>query len=133
MGSGRRAALARVLAQRAPMLLLDEPTTALDLEQRQAVLRVLRDRTGGFVMATHDLDAAATYAERIVVLVGGRVVADGSPRDILQPARLRDVFGVETRVLELDGRLHVVTDEPGNGESRANRDPGNTSAGDADA
>ncbi len=109
-GERRRAALARVLAQRAPMLLLDEPTTALDLEQRQAILRVLRERDGGFVMATHDLDAAATHCDRVVVLRGGRIVGDGTPREMLTAPRLLDVFGVHVRITDTDGRIHVIPD-----------------------
>ncbi|MHC4817784.1 MAG: ABC transporter ATP-binding protein, partial [Planctomycetota bacterium] len=77
-GERRRVVLARALAQRAPALLLDEPTTALDLEHRHAVLTVLAGFSGTVVLATHDLDAAAAACERVVVLDAGRVVADGT-------------------------------------------------------
>jgi len=107
-GERRRAVLARALAQRAPALLLDEPTTALDLEHRAAVLRALADFGGTVVLATHDLDAAAACCGRIVVLDGGRVVADGPPAGIITVALLRDVFHVEARVLVEDGRIHVI-------------------------
>jgi iron complex transport system ATP-binding protein len=108
-GERRRVVLARALAQRAPALLLDEPTSALDLEHRHAVLVALKEFRGSVVVATHDLDAAAACASRVVVLSGGRVVADGAPAEIVTEALLRDVFRVEARVLRDGGRIHVVT------------------------
>jgi iron complex transport system ATP-binding protein len=109
-GERRRAMLARALAQRAPALLLDEPTTALDLEHRHAVLEALRELRGSVVLATHDLDAAAASCGRIVVLARGRVVADGPPASILTEALLREVFHVDARILRDGGRIHVVTE-----------------------
>ena len=108
-GERRRAMLARALAQRAPALLLDEPTSALDLEHRNAVLAALRSLRGTVILATHDLDAAAACASRIVVLAAGRVVADGPPGEIVTEAMLREVFRVEARVLRDGDRIHVVT------------------------
>jgi iron complex transport system ATP-binding protein len=109
-GERRRVVLARALAQRAPALLLDEPTTALDLEHRHAVLTVLAGFSGTVVLATHDLDAAAAACERVVVLDAGRVVADGTPQAIITEALLKDVFHVTARVLREDGRIHVITE-----------------------
>jgi len=108
-GERRRAILARVLAQDAPALLLDEPTTALDLEHRHAVLAALAARQGTVVFSTHDLDAAAGWAGRVVVLDAGRMVADGKPAEVITEALLRDVFHVTATVHEReDGRIHVV-------------------------
>jgi iron complex transport system ATP-binding protein len=109
-GERRRAVLARALAQRAPALLLDEPTTALDLEHRHAVLGALKALRGSVVLATHDLDAAAACCGRLVVLAGGRVVADGAPAEVLDERLLREVFHVEARILKDGGRVHVVTE-----------------------
>jgi len=108
---GRRAAArdARAGARAAGgALLLDEPTSALDLEHRHAILGALRALRGSVVLATHDLDAAAAWASRIVVLAGGRIVADGPPAQILTEALLREVFRVEARILREGGRIHVV-------------------------
>lgn len=107
-GERRRAMLARALAQRAGALLLDEPTSALDLEHRHAILGALRELRGSVVLATHDLDAAAACSSRIVVLAGGRIVADGAPSQILTEALLREVFRVEARILRDGDRIHVV-------------------------
>ena len=107
-GERRRAILARALAQRAPAMLLDEPTTALDLSHREAVLGAVREYRGAVLFATHDLDAAAAIADRIVVLVAGAIVMDGPPRAVLTESLLADVFGVNARVIEEEGRLHVL-------------------------
>ena len=106
-GERRRAVLARSLAQGAPALLLDEPTTGLDLEHRQSVLSVLRSFQGLVLLATHDLDAAACCA-RVVVLDGGRLAADGTPEQVITKALLEEVFHVRGRVLKEGGRVHVV-------------------------
>ena len=107
-GERRRAILARALAQRARALVLDEPTTALDLGHREAVLRAVGAYRGAVLFATHDLDAAAVLANRIVVLAAGRIVTAGAPRDVLTEELLRDVFAVQARVIEEGGRLHVL-------------------------
>ena len=107
-GERQRVVLARALAQQAPVLLLDEPTTALDLGHREAVLRAIREYAGAVLFATHDLDAAAAIADRIVVLERGVIVMDGPPRVVLTEELLRDVFEVEARVIEDEGRLHVL-------------------------
>ena len=108
-GERRRAVLARALAQRAPALLLDEPTTALDLEHRHAVLKVLKASGGTVVLATHDLDAAAACCGRAVVLSEGRVVADGPPLDVITEDLLASVFRVRARVRREHGHRHDVT------------------------
>jgi iron complex transport system ATP-binding protein len=107
-GERRRAVLARVLAQEASALLLDEPMTALDLEHRHAVLKAVASRPGTVLFATHDLDAAAAYAERIVVLDKGRIVADGPPGEVITEELIERVFRVRAKVRREDGRIHVV-------------------------
>ncbi|MHC4953035.1 MAG: ABC transporter ATP-binding protein [Planctomycetota bacterium] len=107
-GERRRAILARALAQHAQALVLDEPTTALDLRHREAVLGAVRQNAGAVLFATHDLDAAAAIADRIVVLDEGRIVMDGPPRAVLTESLLHDIFGVQVKVVEEDGRLHVL-------------------------
>ncbi len=108
-GERRRAVLARALAQQAPLLLLDEPTTALDLEHRHAIFEGLRALPGTFLLATHDLDAAAR-CDRILMLAEGRIVADGVPAEVLTEERLRAVFHVNAHVIEHGGYLHVVAE-----------------------
>ncbi|MFS0694142.1 heme ABC transporter ATP-binding protein [Streptomyces nitrosporeus] len=94
-GERARVALARVLAQRAPLLLLDEPTAALDLRHQELVLRVCRERAAAgdaVVVVLHDLGLAAAYADRAVVLRDGRVAADGPPAGVFTGELLGEVY-----------------------------------------
>ncbi|MEG8034075.1 heme ABC transporter ATP-binding protein [Sphingomonas sp. LR61] len=94
-GERARASFARVLAQSTPVLLLDEPTAALDLRHQEAVLAVARAhaRAGGAVVVVlHDLSLAGAYAERVAMLAGGRIVADGTPTDVLTADRIGTVY-----------------------------------------
>jgi len=94
-GEQGRVSLARVLAQEAPLLLLDEPTAALDLRHQQAVLAVARELAadGATVLAVlHDLNLAAAYADRVALLDGGRLVACGVPWDVLTADALSAIF-----------------------------------------
>jgi iron complex transport system ATP-binding protein len=103
-GERQRVFLARALAQGARILLLDEPTSALDIGHQQEVLELidrLRADRGLTVLATmHDLSTAGEYAERMVLLAGGRVVAAGTPRDVLTEANLAEHYRVRVRVIE---------------------------------
>jgi iron complex transport system ATP-binding protein len=100
-GERQRVILASAVAQQPETLLLDEPTTFLDLKHQVALYRLLRElsRQGMLVIAvTHDLNLAAAFADRIVVLDAGRVVADAAPADVLAPEMIGRVFGVESQL-----------------------------------
>lgn len=97
-GEQSRVTLARVLTQETPILLVDEPTAHLDPRHQQLVLQLLRDLAaeGAAIAAVmHDLNLAAGYADRAVVLAKGAVAALGPPRESLSPDLLRDAFGAE--------------------------------------
>ncbi|PZE54402.1 ABC transporter ATP-binding protein [Curtobacterium sp. MCPF17_047] len=102
-GQRQRAWIALVLAQRADTLLLDEPTTYLDLAHQLDVLRLVRrinrEQGSTVVMVLHDLTLAARYSDRLVVLHDGGVVADGTPAEVLTPAVLERAFGLLARVV----------------------------------
>ncbi len=96
-GERQRVVLASAIAQQPQAMLLDEPTTFLDLRHQVAIYTLLRElaRTGLLVIAaTHDLNLAASYSDRVVALKQGRVVADAPPCEALSSARIREVFGV---------------------------------------
>jgi iron complex transport system ATP-binding protein len=103
-GERQRVFLARALAQDAPLLLLDEPTSALDIGHQQEVLELvdqLRRDDGLTVLATmHDLSVAGEYADRLVLLAGGRVVADGPPREVLVEELLTTHYQARVRVID---------------------------------
>ncbi|MFD9424615.1 MULTISPECIES: heme ABC transporter ATP-binding protein [unclassified Streptomyces] len=94
-GERARVALARVLAQRAPLLLLDEPTAALDLRHQELVLRICRERAAAgdaVVVVLHDLGLAAAYADRAAVLHEGRIAVTGPPAGIFTGELLGEVY-----------------------------------------
>lgn len=103
-GQQQRAWIAMMLAQDTPTLLLDEPTTYLDLAYSIELLRLVRslreeqDRT--VVMVLHDLNLAVRYSDHLVAMAGGEVRAQGSPREIMTPELLSEVFGLEALVIE---------------------------------
>jgi len=110
-GEKARVALARVLAQRTAVVLLDEPTAALDLRHQEDVMRIARSMAGegravGVVL--HDLALAAAYADRMALLSEGRLVAVGSPGEVLTESLVSRVYGLPVRVVEVAGAPIVV-------------------------
>lgn len=107
-GEMQRAAIGRALAQEPEVLLLDEPTASLDLGHTQEVLRMLdhlrRSRATTVVTALHDLTVAGRFADRLLLLAGGRIVASGPPAEVLVPEVIRTHYGA---------RVHVLTDPGG--------------------
>lgn len=99
-GERQRVVLASALAQQPEALLLDEPTTFLDLKHQLGMYRLLAElgRTMLVVAVTHDLNHAMRFADRAIVLDGGCVVGDGTPREVLNPALIDQVFGVTANI-----------------------------------
>lgn len=101
-GERARISLARVLAQDTPVLLLDEPTAALDLGHQEDVLRVARalaERGRAVVAVLHDLSLAAAYADDLAMFDHGRLVAHGSPDEVLTAERVEGVYRTPVRIL----------------------------------
>jgi len=106
-GERQRVFIARALAQRTGFLVLDEPTSHLDLKYRVATLRLLaelREREGLTVLViSHDVNLTVRFAERVVLLGGGGVAADGSPEEVLDPDVLSEVYGTPVVVRRVEG------------------------------
>jgi iron complex transport system ATP-binding protein len=106
-GERQRAWIAMALAQEAEILLLDEPTTYLDIRHQLELLELLRhlNRALGLtlVISLHDLGQAARYAHRLLAVAAGQIVADGSPERVLTAELLANVFGVTARIVWDDG------------------------------
>jgi iron complex transport system ATP-binding protein len=110
-GERARVSLARVLAQSTGIVLLDEPTAALDLRHQEDVLGVARELAAAgraVVIVLHDLSLAGAVADRVGLLSAGRLVALGPPSEVLTASRIGEVYGVEVEVIERDGTLLVV-------------------------
>ncbi len=110
-GELQRVVIARALAQESPILLLDEPTTSLDIGKQQEVLelvdRLRRERTLTIVSAMHDLTIAAQFPDRLIMLADGAVVAEGGGRSVLDPALIRTHYSADVKILD-DGSGGIV-------------------------
>ena len=108
-GEQRRIMIARALVHQPEMLLLDEPSNALDLaaqrELREALRRVARQGVG-ILMVTHHIADVFPEIARVIMMKEGRIYADGPKRELLTEARLRDLFGVDVTLVEHDGSWH---------------------------
>jgi iron complex transport system ATP-binding protein len=111
-GERQRVVLARALAQAAPIMLLDEPTSALDLGRQQEALELvdeLRRQEGLTVIsAMHDLRLAGQYADQLILLDRGRIVARGGPREVLTEATIAACYGAGVRILHDQGTVFVL-------------------------
>jgi ABC-type Mn2+/Zn2+ transport system ATPase subunit len=110
-GELQRAFLARALVRRPRLLLLDEPTSGVDLRTRHDVLHLLGDLNADgitILLTTHDLNFVAAHLPRVICLAG-RVVADGTPEQVLRPDVLHATYGAEVRVIR-DGDMLFVVD-----------------------
>jgi iron complex transport system ATP-binding protein len=109
LGERQLVLIALAVAQAAPILILDEPTVHLDLRHQVEAMELLVDlneRDGTTIVAVlHDLTLAAHFFPRLVLLDGGRVVADGPASDVLAPDRVRDVFGVDPSFVRLPAAI----------------------------
>ncbi|HEX9364201.1 MAG TPA: ABC transporter ATP-binding protein [Candidatus Dormibacteraeota bacterium] len=111
-GERQRVAIVRALAQQAPILLIDEPTSSLDIGRQQSVLelidRLRSEQRLTVVSAMHDLTLAGQYADRLALMVQGHVVAVGTPAEILTEPAIAKHYQAEVRVVELNGSGRAV-------------------------
>jgi iron complex transport system ATP-binding protein len=102
-GERQRVLLARALAQETPILLLDEPTAHLDLKYQVDILTLVRDLTRmhrlSVLLAIHDLNLAAQYADKVALLVEGRIRAEGTPQEVFHAGTIAEAYGLPVEVI----------------------------------
>jgi len=110
-GERQRILLARALCQSTPILLLDEPTAHLDLQYQVSLLelvrKLVREDNLAVLIAMHDLNLAARYADRVALMVEGRIQALGSPHEVLTPDLISNAYGLPVHVIQ-----HPFSGEP---------------------
>jgi iron complex transport system ATP-binding protein len=107
-GEKQRVLIARALAQEARVLVLDEPTNHLDIYHQFEIMALIRGLKVSVIAALHELNLAAHYCDRLYLIDAGRLVAQGSPAEVLTPGIIRAVYRVRAEVV-----LHPVTRKPG--------------------
>lgn len=122
-GELQRALIARALAQEPRVLLLDEPTSNLDLKHQLEVLghvvSIAKDKGVSVLMAIHDLNLAAQFSNRLVFLKGGEMFTSGKPGEILNAENIRAVYGVHAKVNNDTTRPHIIPLAPVNNSLKA--------------
>ena len=115
-GQLQKVFLARALAQGPDVLLLDEPTSNLDIKHQLEVMdiikNIVREKKISAIMAIHDLNLASRYADRIIMMNSGKIFAAGNPNSVLTPDNIKWVYGVEATVNYNDGRPYIVPIRP---------------------
>lgn len=110
-GQQQRVFLARALVGEPDVLLLDEPTSGVDIRTRHEIIHLLVELNRGgstIMLTTHDLNAVASHVDRLICISEGTIVGDGPPVEVLNPDILRRTFGAEMLVMQHEGSLYVV-------------------------
>ena len=111
-GQRQKVLIARGLAQEPELLLLDEPTSNLDIRHQLEVMELLRDLVRShniiILMVSHDLNITARYADRIIMMKGGKVYAIGTPEEVLTEDNIKTIYGVEAMVVNTNDKPYVV-------------------------
>ena len=111
-GEKQKVLMARAMVQQPEMLILDEPTSSLDVRRQLDLLNTAADLAGGrgvsVIMAMHDLNLAALFSDRLIMLKKGRIQADAPPREIMTAENIRSLYGIEATVSREFGSPHLV-------------------------
>ena len=108
-GEQQRVILARALAQQTPCLILDEPTNHLDITHQLQLMRIVKNLSATVISAIHDLNIAAMFCDRIYALKEGRIIAQGTPREVLTKDFIRQVYQVDAEIAkDSGGQMHIL-------------------------
>jgi iron complex transport system ATP-binding protein len=115
-GQHQKVMLARGIVQEPRILLLDEPTSNLDIRHQVEVTRILRDLSIKnnilILMISHDINIAAKYSDKMILMHKGGIFSVGEPHEVITERNLKTVYGVNTKVIFDDGRPHVILEDP---------------------
>lgn len=108
-GEQQRVILARALAQQTPYLILDEPTNHLDINYQLQLLDIVKSQNITVIAAIHDLNIAAMYCNRLIVLQNGKIVKTGTPKEVLTKEIIKEIYGVNTELFtDSLGQIHII-------------------------
>lgn len=108
-GEQQRVILARALAQQTPCLIMDEPTNHLDITHQLQLLKIIKELEVTVISAIHDLNIAATFCDKLYILKDGKIVAYGTPKEVLTPQQLKDIYCVEAEIVyDAKGNIHIL-------------------------
>lgn len=114
-GQHQKVMLARGLVQRPEVLLLDEPTSNLDIKHQMGISRTLKQLSHSedllVIMISHDLNIAARYSDHIVLMHDGKIFAVGTPEEVLTVENIRHVYDVDSRIIDDNGRPYIVLED----------------------
>ena len=115
-GQHQKVMLARGLAQDPQILLLDEPTSNLDIRHQLEVTGMLKELSGPqgllVVMISHDINIAAKFSDKMILMKDGTIFSAGTPQEVVTEGNIREVYGVECEVIDSDGSPHVILKMP---------------------
>ena len=107
-GEQQRVILARALAQQTPCLILDEPTNHLDIKYQLWLMDIVKGLEQTVISAVHDLNVAAMYCDRIYAVKQGKIVAQGTPKEILSKELIKEIYEVDAEIFTgSDGLMHI--------------------------
>lgn len=119
-GQRQRVFLARSFAQCPSFFIFDEPTSALDLKHQMNTMikmrEVVHDKGAGMVIALHDINLTMNYSDKVLMLKNGKIFAYGTPDETITEENIRAVYGVESRIMEAEGRRFILPMSPDNFE-----------------
>ena len=108
-GEQQRIILARALAQQSPCLILDEPTNHLDIKYQLWLMDIVKNLDCTVISAVHDLNIAAMYCDRLYAMKQGKIIAQGTPHQLLTPDLIRELYEVDTEVItDREGQMRIL-------------------------
>ena len=119
-GQRQRVYLARSLTQQPSFFIFDEPTSALDLKFQMktmiAMREIIRERDSGMLIALHDINLALNYTDKVVLIKDGKVFDSGPPSEAINEATIREVYGVETQIIQTETGRYILPIAPCDGD-----------------